>query len=93
MVVGALLLLVAMVGLLLVPVVLMVVALVDLVQRGDAEWVAAEQDRMTWLFVTLLVALIGPVLYLTVARPRLDEARLRLHSIDTIGAPLPPPPS
>lgn len=85
MVIGALLLLVAMVGLLLVPLVLLVVALVDLLQRSEDEWLAAGQDRMSWLLVTLLVGLVGPVLYLAVARPRLDEARSRRAGVDGTG--------
>jgi hypothetical protein len=84
--VGGSLLLVAMAGLLLVPLALLVLALVDLVQRSDAEWSHAGQDRLTWVAIVLVVGLVGPVLYLALARPRLDRARLDL-------ALLPPPPS
>lgn len=73
-------LLAAMFAFLLAPLILLVFAVVDLVQRSDAEWSTAGQDRLTWLLVTLFVGLVGPVLYLVVARPKLDQARRRLST-------------
>lgn len=83
-------LLAAMFAFLLVPLVLLVFALVDLVQHSDAEWSAAGQDRLTWLLITLLVGVIGPVLYLVVARPKLERARHRLAT--SPGGPIVAPP-
>lgn len=68
----------ALLALLLVPVGLLVFALVDLLRRPDPEWAWSGQDRLTWVLVVLFVGLLGPILYLVVARPRLDQARYRL---------------
>lgn len=89
MLIGGFMLLAAMFAFLFVPLVLLVFALVDLVQRSDAEWSTAGQDRMTWLLVTLFVGVVGPVLYLVVARPKLDQARRRLAtpSVTPVVAP------
>ena len=84
-------LLAAMFAFLLVPLALLVFALVDLVRRSDGEWSTAGQDRLTWLLVTLFVGVVGPVLYLVVARPKLDQARRRLAT-PSVG-PVPAPPA
>jgi hypothetical protein len=73
--------------LLVVPLALLVWALVDLVRRPEVEWITAGQDRMVWVLIVILVGFVGPILYLLVARSRLDQARLRL------AGPPPPPPS
>jgi hypothetical protein len=61
--------------------VLLVWALWDLLQRPAEVWVAAGQDRLIWALVVIFVALIGPVLYLVTARPRLDAADRKLRGV------------
>ena len=53
---------------------LMLVALIDLVQRPEAAWSAAGQNQLVWAFLIVFVAVIGPVLYFLVAYPRLRRA-------------------
>lgn len=56
--------------------VLIVIALADLASRPEAEWRAAELDRLVWALIVIFVAVVGPVLYLAIARPKLAAARL-----------------
>lgn len=67
--VGFLFLLAAAAGL-----VLLIVALVDLVKRKPEEWAAAGQNQLVWALIVIFLGLIGPVLYLAIARPALDGA-------------------
>lgn len=57
-----------------VPIVLLVLAVVDLARRPEWQWTAAEQNQVLWMFVILLICCIGPVVYLIVVRPRLNAA-------------------
>ncbi len=52
--------------------VLLIWALVDLLQRPQDQWVASGQDRLVWALVVIFVGLIGPLLYLLIARPKLE---------------------
>lgn len=58
----------------LFPFLLMVIALVDLLRRPVEAWEAAREDRLIWLLVVIFVGLVGPVLYLTIARSKLEAA-------------------
>ena len=51
----------------------LVVALVDLLKRPSAAWEASGQNQIVWLLVILLITLIGPLLYLFIARPELNR--------------------
>lgn len=66
---AALIMLLAMVGL-----ALLIVALVDLVQRPSESWSASGQNQLVWALIVVFVGFIGPVLYLLIARPALDGA-------------------
>ena len=59
---------------LIVPFGLLVWALVDLAPRPTWEWQASQQNQIVWVLVVLLVGCVGPILYLVVARPRLEAA-------------------
>ena len=65
--------------LVLAPLALLVWALVDLVRRPQSEWAAAGQNQIVWALVVVFVAVLGPILYLTIARPRLEDAA-RAHA-------------
>ncbi len=54
--------------------VLLVVALLDLVRRPAAQWEATGHSQLVWVLITLFVWLLGPMLYLIVARPALQRA-------------------
>ncbi len=56
--------------------ILTIVALIDLLRRPASEWTAAGQDRLVWALVVILVAFVGPVLYLTLGRSKLKDARV-----------------
>lgn len=55
-----------------IPFALLVYALIDLVRRPAHQWEAAEQSQVVWVLVVLLIGCIGPVIYLLVAKPKLD---------------------
>lgn len=55
-----------------VPIVLLVLAIVDLARRPAWQWSAAEQNQIVWVLVILLIACLGPIIYFVVARPRLE---------------------
>lgn len=59
-----------------VPIVLLVYTLVDLVRRPKWVWQQSGQDQLIWALIVLLVGLIGPILYLVIARPKLDAVGL-----------------
>jgi hypothetical protein len=65
--------------LVLAPLALLVWALVDLLRRPQSEWAAAGQNQIVWALVVVFVAVLGPILYLTMARPRLEDAA-RAHA-------------
>ena len=60
--------------LLIIPLGLLIWALVDLLRRPQAQWAATGQSQLVWALVVILVGLIGPILYLAMAKPRLDAA-------------------
>jgi hypothetical protein len=66
----------------LVAPILMVWALVDLLQRPAVQWEAAGEARLVWALVIVLVALVGPLLYLLIGRKSLENA-----------GQIPPPPA
>lgn len=70
--VGALIALVMLAGL-----VLFVIALVDLVRRPTNVWEASGHNQLVWALVVVFVAFVGPLLYLLIARPALDQASLQ----------------
>lgn len=55
-----------------VPLVLMIVALVDLLKRPQSEWQAAGQNQLLWGGIVVFVGVVGPILYLVMARPKLE---------------------
>jgi hypothetical protein len=57
---------------------LLVLALVDLVKRPAHVWEESGHNQLVWALVVIFVAVIGPVLYLVVARPALEAAFVRL---------------
>ena len=61
----------------LFPFALMVVALIDAVRRDRTVWDAAGQNQIVWILLILLIGCIGPILYLTLARPKLVAAQNR----------------
>ena len=50
-------------------------ALIDAVQRPDAEWEQAGQNKLIWILVLIFVGFIGSFLYLLVARPQLENVK------------------
>lgn len=59
--------------------VLTLLALVDLLRRPTTNWVEAGQDRMVWALVVVFVAILGPVVYFAMGRPKLDAAAGTSH--------------
>ena len=53
----------------------MVYALNDLLRRPRDQWVAAGQDKVIWLLIVVFIAILGPALYLMIARPMFHEVR------------------
>ena len=66
--VGALIALVMLAGL-----VLLVMALVDLVRRPSETWALSGHNQLVWALIVVFVAFLGPLLYLLIARPALDN--------------------
>lgn len=50
-------------------------SLVDAIQRPDAEWEQAGQNKLVWILVLIFVGFIGSIIYLLVARPSLEEVK------------------
>lgn len=70
----------------IVPLGLLIWALIDMLRRPSWVWPASDQQQIVWVLVVLLVGLIGPIVYIVVAKPKLDAAEAR-------GAPpVPAPP-
>ena len=67
--VGALVALVMLAGL-----VLLVMALVDLVRRPTETWESSGHNQLVWALIVVFVAFLGPLLYLLIARPALENA-------------------
>ena len=53
------------------PLGLLVYSLFDSSKYSEATWEAAGLNKMFWIVAILLIGCIGPVLYLTVTRPKL----------------------
>ena len=49
--------------------------LVDALQRPDADWEQAQQNKLVWILVMIFVGFVGTLIYLLVARPRLEEVK------------------
>ena len=56
---------------------LLVLALVDLVKRPAHAWEESGHNQLVWALVVIFVGVIGPVLYLVIARPALEAASVR----------------
>lgn len=52
---------------------LMIWALIDLMSRPSSDWEGAGQDKLIWAVVVIFVGLIGPILYLTIGRSKLNS--------------------
>ena len=65
-----------------VPFGLLVFALFDSSKYADATWETAGQNRMFWTVGILLVGCIGPLVYLTIARPKLREVEPDAAAVD-----------
>lgn len=63
--------------LMLVPVLL---ALTDILGTPTRVWADSNQNLGLWVIAVLLLPLLGPLLYLMMARPKLLEARSRVES-------------
>ena len=62
-------------GLLTLPVLILHLwALADVLRTPLGVWAATEQNQFLWALVVLLLVLVGPVLYLVIARPQLIAA-------------------
>ncbi len=66
--------LIAVLLLLVVPLALLLVALMDLARRDSDEWTKAGQNQVVWALIVIFVGLIGPILYLTIVKPKLVAA-------------------
>jgi hypothetical protein len=49
-------------------------ALVDVLRTNDSAFAAAGQNKIMWLVLIIFLGLIGAVLYLAIARPKLSTA-------------------
>lgn len=58
----------------IVPVLITVLALVDMFRHPRGSWDAAGENQLVWALVVIFVGVIGPILYLAIARPRLQRA-------------------
>ena len=52
-------------------------ALIDVLRTPQDVWAAAGQNQMLWGIVVLFLSLIGPILYLVIARPQLLAVQSR----------------
>jgi hypothetical protein len=64
---------IAFILLLLIPLWLLVWALIDLLRRPRIQWQKADQNQIIWALVIIFIGIIGPILYLTIARPKLRD--------------------
>ncbi|MDF1597782.1 MAG: PLDc N-terminal domain-containing protein [Acidimicrobiia bacterium] len=49
-------------------------AIIDVVRTPAPVWARANQNQIVWALVVLLFSLLGPILYLVIARPALQAA-------------------
>lgn len=66
--------LIAVLLFLVVPFTLLLVALVDLARRDSENWAKAGQNQIVWVLIIIFVGLIGPILYLSIVKPKLVAA-------------------
>jgi hypothetical protein len=52
-------------------------ALIDVLRTPQSVWATAGQNQVLWGIVVLFLSLIGPILYLVIARPQLLAAQSR----------------
>lgn len=52
-----------------------VLAIGDIVRTPTDTWAESRQNQALWTLIVLIVPIIGPILYLIIARPRLNDAR------------------
>jgi Phospholipase_D-nuclease N-terminal len=62
----------------LIPLVLTAWGVLDAALRPDSAWATADQSKLVWVIVQLLLLVVGPVAYLVAVRPRVREAELRM---------------
>ncbi len=60
--------------LILVGPLLTIIALIDLLRRPASAWTRSGENQAVWALVVVFLALIGPILYLTIARRKLGSA-------------------
>lgn len=61
-----------LIGVLVIPG-LMIWALVDLMSRPSSDWEQADQQQLIWALLVVFVGVIGPILYLTIGRSKLNS--------------------
>ena len=54
-------------------------AVIDVLKTPTSVWEAADQNQLVWAIVVLALALVGPILYLVIARPQLRVATDRAN--------------
>ena len=57
---------------LVVPLALLIVALVDLAKRDTSDWERSGQNQIVWVLIIVFVGILGPILYLAIAKPKLE---------------------
>lgn len=50
-------------------------AIIDVVRTPQSIWATAGQNQLLWGILVLALSVVGPILYLTIARPQLIAAR------------------
>lgn len=50
-------------------------AIIDVLRTPQDVWTTAGQNQVLWGIVVLFLSVIGPILYLVIARPQLQVAR------------------
>lgn len=51
-----------------------VLALGDILRTSTDAWAAAKQNQVLWTVLVLLLPIVGPVLYVFMARPKLNQS-------------------
>jgi hypothetical protein len=52
---------------------LTIVAVVDLLRRPASSWLQSGQSQAVWLLVVVFIGFVGPILYFSIAKPKLDS--------------------
>ena len=50
-------------------------AIIDVVRTPASVWARSDQNQILWALLVLFLSLVGPLLYLAIARPQLRAAR------------------